>query len=528
MRRFLRALVLAAALVPVATFAEAKTFRYAFQGDLNALDPHTLNESFTLGALANVYEGLTKRDKDLKIVPGLAERWEMVNPTTWRFTLRKGVTFHDGNTFSADDVIFSFERLRAPTVTMRNKIDLSTVITKIDDFTVEFVTKAPNPILHAEFDTLYMLSKKWAVANGAEAAQSMVASGLNAWALKANGTGPFTIESHQPGVKTVYKVFPGWWDKPQHNLTEVIFQTVKSDATRVAALLSGEIDMMEPVPVQDIERLKTSPGVDVLTGPEVRTIFLNMDSMRDELLYSSVKGKNPFKDARVRKAIYQAIDMEAIKSKVMRGMATPSALLISPLLYARSGEFKRHAYDPAAAKKLLTEAGYPGGFEVRLDCPNDRYVNDEAICQAVGAMLARIDVKVQVHAQPKAQYFARAGSQGGYDHSFAMLGWTPGSGDAHNVIANLANCRDAKGNGGINNLGGWCNARVDELTKLILSEADTKKRDDLIAEAFKIIHDEVGVLPLHQQALAWGVSKKIDIVQRADNQILFYGVRMKD
>ncbi|MBV1695702.1 MAG: ABC transporter substrate-binding protein, partial [Hyphomicrobiales bacterium] len=445
--------------------ADAKTFKYAFQGDLNALDPHTLNESFTLGALGNVYEGLTRRDKQLRIVPGLAERWEIVEPTRWRFHLRKGVKFHDGSDFTADDVIFSFERLRAPTVTMRVKVDQSAVFSKIDDHTVDITTKVPNPILHAEFDTLYILSRRWAETNGAQQAQSMAASGLNAWALKANGTGPFMIESHQPGVKTVYKVNPNWWDKAEHNLTEVIFQTIKSDATRVAALLSGEIDMMEPVPVQDIDRLNTSPNVRVLTGPEVRTIFLGLDSMRDELLYSNVKGKNPFKDVRVRKAFYQAIDIEAIKAKVMRGMSTPSALLISPLLFSRSGEFSRHPYDPAAAKRLLTEAGYPNGFEVRLDCPNDRYVNDEAICQAVGAMLARIDVKVSVLAEPKAKYFARAGSQGGYDHSFAMLGWTPGSGDAHNVILNLATCRDMKGNGGINNIGGYCNARVDELAR---------------------------------------------------------------
>jgi peptide/nickel transport system substrate-binding protein len=508
--------------------AEAKTFKYAFQGDLNSLDPHSLNESFTLGALGNVFEGLTKRDKELKIVPALAERWEIVEPLKWRFHLRKGVKFHGGEPFTADDVVFSFERGRLPTVPMRNKIDGSAVVKKVDDHTIEITTKAPNPILHAEFDTFYILSKKWAEANGAQAAQTAVASGLSAWALKANGTGPFTIESHQPGVKTVFKPFAGWWGKVEHNLTEVVFQTIKSDATRVAALLSGEIDMMEPVPVQDIDRLKAASNVNVLIGPEVRTVFLAYDSFRDELLYSSVKGKNPFKDARVRKAFYQAVDIEAIKSKVMRGMAEPSALMISPLLFSRSGEFKRHPHDPEAAKKLLAEAGYPNGFEVRLDCPNDRYVNDEAICQAVGVMLSRIGVKVQVLAEPKAKYFARAGASGGYDHSFAMLGWTPGSGDAHNVIANLLACRDAKGQGGLNNIGGYCNKRIDELAEKILAETDIKKRDGMIAEAFRIAHDEVGVMPLHQQALAWGTSKKVKMAQRADNQILFYWVTKSD
>jgi peptide/nickel transport system substrate-binding protein len=521
------AVVSALVFALAATPAAAKTFRYAFQGDLNALDPYTLNESFTLGALGNVMEGLTKRDKDLKIIPGLAERWEILEPLKWRFYLRKGVKFHGGEDFTADDVIFSLERMRSPGSQIKTRAPADMKAVKVDDHTVDFVLSSPNPILHAEWDTWYIFSKKWSEANGATQAQTAQATSLNPFALKANGTGPFIIVSHEPGVKTVFKPNPNWWGKPEHNLDEVIFQTIKSDATRVAALLSGDIDMMDPVPVQDIDRVKGSPNATVLTGPELRTIFLNMDSMRDELLYSNVKGKNPFKDARVRKAVYQAIDMEAIHAKVMRGMSTNSALLISPLLYARAGEFKRWPYDTAAAKKLLSEAGYPNGFEVTLDCPNDRYVNDEGICQAVAQMLSRIDIKVKLNAMPKAKYFQKAGSTDKYDSSFSLLGWTPGSFDSWNVIANIMGCRDANGKGGLFNYGGYCNQRVEELAQKILVETDTAKRDDMIAEAFKINHEEVGVLPLHQQTLAWGVSKKVDIAQRADNQILFYWAKMR-
>lgn len=520
-------LLLASAIALCLSFTavEAKTFKYAFQGDLNALDPYTLNETFTLGAMGNVMEGLTKRDKDLKIIPGLAERWEVLEPTRWRFYLRKGVKFHDGTPFTADDVLFSLDRLRSPSSQIKSRVPADAKAVKVDDHTVDFVLASPNPILHAEWDTWYIYSKKWAEENGATQAQSATATSLNPFALKANGTGPFMIESHQPGVKTVFKPNPNWWGKPEHNLTEVIFQTIKSDATRVAALLSGEVDMMDPVPVQDIERIKNNPTTDVLVGPELRTIFLNLDSFRDELLYSNVKGKNPFKDARVRKAVYQAIDMEAIKTKVMRGMSTPSALLISPLLYSRSAEFKRHPYDVAAAKKLMTEAGYPDGFEVTMDCPNDRYVNDEAICQAVTAMLSRINIKVNLLAQPKAKYFEKAGPTRKYDSSFNLLGWTPSSFDSWNVLTNITGCRDADGNGGQFNYGGYCNPKVDELAKKILVETDIPKRDDMIAEAFRIVHDEAGVIPVHQQSLAWGISKKIKIVQRADNQILFYWVQ---
>jgi peptide/nickel transport system substrate-binding protein len=517
----------ALALAFAATPAAAKTFRYAFQGDLNALDPYTLNESFTLGALGNVMEGLTRRDKDLKIIPGLAERWEIVDPLKWRFYLRKGVKFHNGEEFTADDVVFSTVRMQGPGSQIQTRAPKDMKAVKVDDYTVDFVLTSPNPILHAEWDTWYMFSKKWAEANGATQAQAAQATSLNPFALKANGTGPFIIVSHEPGVKTVFKPNPSWWGKPEHNLTEVIFQTIKSDATRVAALLSGDIDMMDPVPVQDIDRLKANPNVSVLIGPELRTIFLNMDSMRDELLYSSVKGKNPFKDARVRKAFYQAIDMEAIHSKVMRGMSVNSALLISPLLYSRAAEFKRHPYDVAAAKKLLADAGYASGFEVVMDCPNDRYVNDEGICQAVAQMLSRIDIKVKLNATPKAKYFQKAGPTDKYDSSFNLLGWTPGSFDSWNVLANIVGCRDAAGKGGTFNFGGYCNQRIEELNKLILVEADTKKRDDMIAEAFRIAHDEAGLIPLHQQSLIWGASKKVKIVQRADNQILFYWATME-
>src|SRR5215468_9824324 len=409
------AVVSALVLALAATPAAAKTFRYAFQGDLNALDPYTLNESFTLGALGNVMEGLTKRDKDLKIIPALAERWEVIDPLKWRFYLRKGVKFQGGEDFTADDVIFSLDRMRSPGSQIKTRAPADMKAVKVDDYTVDFVLTSPNPILHAEWDTWYIYSKKWSEANGATQAQSGTATSLSPFALKANGTGPFMIVSHEPGVKTVYKPNRNWWGKVEHNLDEVIFQTIKSDATRVAALLSGDVDMMDPVPVQDIERVKASPNVTALIGPELRTIFLNMDSFRDELLYSNVKGKNPFKDVRVRKAFYQAIDIEAIHTKIMRGMSVNSAILISPLLYSRAGEFKRWPYDLAAAKKLLVEAGYPDGFEVSMDCPNDRYVNDEAICQAVVAMLARVGVKIDLNAMPKSMYFEKAGPTDKYD-----------------------------------------------------------------------------------------------------------------
>jgi peptide/nickel transport system substrate-binding protein len=506
--------------------AEATTFRFAFQGDLKSLDPYSLNETFTHGMLGNVYEGLTKRGPNLEIVPGLAERWEVLEPTRWRFYLRKGVKFHNGEDFTADDVVFSAQRVHATGSDIRTRLPADVKVEKIDDHTVDFVLSSPNPILHYEWDTWYILSKTWAEANTTTMPQPASGQQTSYAALHANGTGPFIITEHQAGVRTVFKPNAGWWGKREHNFDEVIFTTISNDATRVAALLSGDVDWADPIPLQDIPRVDASGNARVLQGPELRTIFLGFDQRRDELTSSSVKGRNPFKDVRVRKAFYLAIDEQAIAAKVMRGAATPSALMISPLLFDRAKEFQRPPYDPDQARILLAEAGYPNGFEVMLDCPNDRYVNDEAICQAVVAMLARVGVKINLNAQPKAKYFAKVLASGGYDTSFYLLGWTPNSLDSWNIFVNLYGCRDDKGIGAPNNLGGYCNPKVDALARQILVEPDKGRRDALIAQGFDLAQNQdFAYVPLHQQALAWGVSKKVKVVQRADNQILFYWFR---
>jgi peptide/nickel transport system substrate-binding protein len=514
-----------AALVAVATSpASSQVLRYANQGELKSLDPYTLNETTTHAHLGHVYEGLVERGKDLKIIPALAESWETPEPTRWRFHLRKGVKFQNGDPFTADDVVFSADRVRANGSNLLTRIPADTKVVKIDDNTVDFILSSPNPILISQWDTWYIMDKKWCVDNNAVAPTPAAATTPSFASLHANGTGPFMVESHQPGVKTVYKVNPNWWQKAEHNLKEIDFTPIASDATRVAALLSGEVDVVEPVPIQDIQRVNSSGVATVMTGPELRTIFLGMDQSRDELLYSNVKGKNPFKDVRVREAFYKAIDIELIKNRVMRGLSTPSALMIAPQLYPLSAEFTRPKYDPDAAKKLLAAAGYPDGFEVTLDCPNDRYVNDAAICQAIVGMLARVGVKVDLLAQPKAQFFAKVLKPGGYKTSFYLLGWTPGTMDSHNVLHDLFGCRDdAKDpTRGESNLGGYCNKEVDALTDKLLVETDTAKRDQMIKQAYDISNKDYAYIPLHQQALAWGVSKKVKLTQRADNQVLLY------
>ncbi len=511
-------------MLMVAGTVSAKTIRIGNQGDALSMDPHSLNESLQLSVTGNVYEPLVGRNKDLSLAPVLATKWSQPSPSVWRFELRKGVQFHDGTPFTADDVIFSFARAAGDGSDMRSYTNDFKEVRKVDDFTVDIETKTPFPILPDVISLVYMMSKKWSEANGAAKPVDRRKGIENTASFKANGTGPFRVRERQPGVKTTFTRSGNYWGKVEGNITEVIYTPIGNDATRVAALISGEIDVMEPVPVQDVARVNASANAKAMTGPELRTIFLGMDQKRDELLYSSVKGKNPFKDKRVRQAFYQAIDAEGIKRTVMRGAANPTALMVGPGINGfDANQNKRLPYDVEAAKKLLADAGYPTGFEVTMNCPNDRYVNDGEICQAVAANLSRIGVKINLQAETKGTYFPKILKR---DTSFYLLGWTPGTYDSHNAFNALMRCVDDKGSGQFN-LGAYCNPKIDELTLKMQSETDKAKRQAYIAEAHKIHAEDIGHLPLHQQALAWGVSKKVDLVQMADNFMFFKWMSVK-
>ena len=516
--------LLALALAVACGASAAKTVRVANQGDAQSMDPHSLNESMQLSFTGNVYEPLVARDKKLGLVPGLATRWTQTSPTVWRFELRRNVTFHDGTPFTADDVVFSFRRVAGEGSDMKSYTASVKDARKVDAHTVEIETVTPFPILPDVLTLVYMMSKKWCEENKAERPVDRRRGIENAASFRANGTGPFRLKERQPTTRTVLVRNGTYWDKIEGNVTEVVFTPIGNDATRVAALASGEVDVMERVPLQDVERLRANPGLNVLQGPELRTIFLGMDQKRDELLFSSVKGKNPFKDKRVRQAVYQAIDIETIKSRVMRNAATPLALMVAPGIKGFVPELnKRLPYDVEAAKKLLAEAGYASGFEVALNCPNDRYVNDGDICQAVAANLARVGIKVNLQTETKGTYFPKVLRR---DTSFYMLGWTPGTYDSHNALNALMATPNDKGQGQFN-LGAYSNPKLDELTLKIQSETDVAKRNEMIREAFKIHQDDVGHIPLHQQALAWATRKNVELVQLPDNFMFFKWVTVK-
>jgi peptide/nickel transport system substrate-binding protein len=516
--RFSAALLAAGLALSMAVPAPAATLRWANDGDVNSMDPYARQETFLLFFMQNIYEPLVRRSKDLKLEPSLATEWAQTAPDVWRFKLRQGVKFSDGTPFNADDVLFSFKRVKEPTSALNSNVATVADLVKIDDYTVEFHTKGPDPILPEELTNWAIMSKVWCEKNNATVPADLGKVTEESYATRnAMGTGPYMLKERVPDVRTVLVANPTWWDKPVGNVTEAVFTRIANPATRVAALLSGEIDFVYTVPPQDVDRIASTPGTKILKSPELRTIFLGMDQMHDQLPESSVKGKNPFKDVRVREAFYRAIDENAIAAKVMRGQAQPTAEMIAPGINGFDKSLnERPAFDPARSKKLLAEAGYPEGFETGMDCPNDRYVNDEAICQAVVAMLAKVGIKVDLLAQTRLKYFGKIGSPN-YASSFYLLGWTPSTYDAHNALISLVGTRTPGAGIGDNNDGGVSNAQVDADIQKIQVETDQAKRQALITDAMRVIRDQYLYIPLHQQVVVWAARSNVDTPQLADN-----------
>ena len=498
--------------------ASAATLRWANDGDVNSMDPYARQETFLLTFTQNIYDPLIRRSKDLKLEPSLATEWAQTAPDVWRFKLRQGVKFSDGTPFTADDVIFSYQRIKQPTSALNSNVATVADLVKIDDYTIDFHTRGPDPILPEELTNWGIMSKLWCEKNNTTIPADLGKVTEENFATRnAMGTGPFMLKERVPDVRTVLVANPNWWDKPTGNVTEAIFTRIANSSTRVAALLSGEIDFVYTVPPQDVDRIATTQGTKIIKSPELRTIFLGMDQMHDELLESNVKGKNPFKDERVREAFYRAIDEKAIVAKVMRGQAAETALMIAPGINGFDKSLnERPAYDPAKSKKLLADAGYPNGFETGMDCPNDRYVNDEAICQAVAAMLAKVGIKVNLLAQTRLKFFGKIGSPN-YASSFYMLGWTPSTYDVHNMLASLVGTRVPGSGIGDNNDGGVSNAAIDADIKAIQVETDQTKRQTLISHALGIVKDQYLYIPLHQQVVVWAARSNVEVAQMADN-----------
>lgn len=519
----IRLLAVSAAIGIAAGSASAAQLRWAAQNDILTLDPHSQNHATTNNVVGHAYEGLVRYDKKYQIEPALATSWQATSPTTWRFNLRKGIKFHDGTDFTADDVIFSFERIRQPQGTMQIYVAGIKEIQKIDSHTIDLILDKPVPTLLNNLTTFYVMSRDWSIKNKSDRIQDYKAKEETFASRNTNGTGPYVIKEWRPDQRIVMSANAAWWDKLEGNATDIVYTPIKADATRIAALLAGDVDIVTDLPTQDVAKLRSNQNLFVLDGPEVRTIFIAPDTRSDELKHGQ-KGPNPFKDVRVRQALSMAIDRQAIQRTIMRNLSIPAAIMVAPGVNGHTAELDRVA--PAnidGAKKLLAEAGYPNGIEFTLDCPNNRYVNDEEVCQAVVGMWAKLGVRAKLNAMPFGPFAQKFQN---WDSSAYLLGWGVATYDAQYTLQSLIRTR-TKGADGNFNFSGVSNARVDELVDAMGVETDKAKRDAMIREALTITRDQALLIPLHHQMRPWAMKKNVSIAHNSNDAPKMYYANIK-
>lgn len=516
--RLLPALCTSLALVCLSA-AEAKNFRWSSQGDAATMDPQSQNETFNNMINGMVYEYLVDRDKEMKLAPRLAESWTNPEPTKWVFKLRRGVKWHDGSAFTADDVVFSFNRARESAVTFKLYSRQAGVARKIDDFTVEFTTDQPNPVMLDTLANIYVMNKAWCEKNNVVKPLNYTKKEETFATRNAMGTGPYKLVAWEQGVKILHSKNPDWWGIKaglyEGNIETVDYRPIQNAATRMAALRSGQIDFVLDPAVQDVISMRRDKSLKIWEGPEIRLIYLGFDQARNELLYSDVKGKNPFKDRRVRLAAYQAIDVEALKTTVMRGLSRPTGIALPSASGAGvpASMDVRHPYSVTKAKQLLNEAGYPNGFGFTLTCPNDRYLNDEKLCVAIAGMWAKIGLRVKVESMTKANFFPRVQNR---DATAFLAGWGGGSTDAIFFLKPIIHSKDSKG-AGESNYGDAKFEALDVLIDKLEGEMNPALRQKMINDAVKMIHDEVHTIPLHTQVIPWASRNNISLVHRPNN-----------
>jgi len=522
MRVFGVSLFVALALTVLPAHAE-NVLRWSSHGDALTFDPMGQNEGPTFAQNQQIYEPLITRTPDLGLEPALATSWEAVEPTRWVFQLREGVTFHDGRPFTADDVEFSIRRAQHR---FSNYLQFVTEIEEveiIDDYTVNLITSAPVPLLPEQLSSIFIMSRTWAEEHDVTVPQNFSGGEENYAVRNANGTGPFILELREPDIRTIMVRNENWWrlaEDNAHNIDRIIFTPIGNDATRVAALLSGELDLLLDPPLQDLRRIERTSGINLIEIPHMRSIFLGMNQRDDELASSNIEGRNPFQDQRVRRAIYQAIQIEAIHSRTMRERSAPAGMIVAPGVNGYEEGFdERLHYNPLGARDAIAAAGYPDGFSVTLDCPNNRYVNDEEICQAVVGMLAQIGITANLDAQPKSLHFPKLEE---FDTDFYMLGWTPTTVDSGDVFEFLLLTE------GSWNAGGYSNAAVDALVPQIASELDDEARNAMIHEVWDMAIQDVAYIPLHHQVLTWAARDGLEIPITPNNLPQFRWARMEE
>jgi peptide/nickel transport system substrate-binding protein len=496
--------VLAVALLAFgcAAWAQPKVFRYASQYDPGSMDPHAVASTYNARILNQVYESLVGRDERFKIEPRLALSWTQVEGG-WRYKLRPNVKFHDGAPLTADDVVFSIERGLHPASQLKVALPNVKGARAVDPLTVEVLTTSPTPTLPLAMTNFRIVSKAWATKHKVEKPQNFNAKEETFATRNTNGTGPFMLKRWDPDSRTVLVANPNYWGR-RGNVEEAHFLVVATAATRMAGLVSGEIDFVVDPALQDVEKLKQTPGIVIGTSVGTLAQYMSFNFAHDTLKYGDAGGKNPFRDLRVRQAVRHALDLKAMQQKVLRGMATTGSALFSPIVDGWDSRFERTAsYDVSLSRKLLAEAGYPNGFSVTLDC--GAQAPADAICQAIAGMLARVGIRVTHQPLPFNLLLPKVTSG---DSSMFVIGWQPLTVDAEGVLVPLAHSRNANGDGQYNN-GGYFNPKFEALIDAARVQPLGEQRSRMLADAMSALDADSAFIPLSYRQIAWAMRKNV-------------------
>jgi peptide/nickel transport system substrate-binding protein len=499
MRRFLIVSVLALLMCGPAVAEGGKTLRMAYDADPSSLDPHEQLSGATLQLSHLVFDPLVRFRQDLTLEPRLAKRWEQIDARTTRFHLRDDVRFHSGRKLTADDVVWTFNRLKQ-SPDFKALFEPFEAAKAVDEHTVDLITEGPYPLVLNLATYIFPMDREFYTGTDArgEPKDAVVKHGSSFASANMSGTGPFMVTGREQGIRLTFKRFDDYWDKDSPgNVEEIVFTPIKEPATRVAALLAGDVDFIGPVPPTDLSRVESAECCTLVAIPSNRvlTFELNQDRVA------------AFKDPRVRQAISYAINREGIAKKIMRGQATAAGQL-SPPGYAGHDPALLPPYDLAKAKALMKEAGYEDGFSVTMIAPNNRYVGDARIAEAVAAMLAKINIKVDLQTLPKAQYWQRFDAR---DGDILMIGWQSDTQDSANFYEFLAMTPDQRTGYGQYNAGNYSNPKVDRLTLETQTMTDADARAAVLKKIERILYDDAAVLPLQWQHLAWGARKNVKI-----------------
>ncbi|WP_207540544.1 ABC transporter substrate-binding protein [Sabulicella rubraurantiaca] len=518
----IRRLAALALLLAVALPASAQTVRWGNNGEVSTMDPHGAFSTANAALLGNIYEGLVRHDRELRFEPALATGWEVLAPDHWRFTIRQGVRFHDGSPLTPADVVASLRRASLPNSPYASVTHMIQSVEQSGDWTVDICLRGPYPVLINDLAGISILSEAWMQRHDA-LQPADPARGRTAYtSMNTNGTGPYRLVSREPDAQTVLERFDGWWDRSPVPVQRVVFTPVANDATRVAGLLGGQLDVITPTPLQDLDRLRAANGLRVVEAQDLRVMFLVFNVAADH----PVEGqpRNPLADARVRQALSMGVDVGAVTQSVMRGLTQPIHTLIAPEIggYDAALATPRVAHDTAAARRLLAEAGYPEGFGIGFDCPNDRFVNGERVCRAIASMWARIGVRANLNVMRYPPYMARFLN---HQSDIFLLGWanTPQL-DGFSLLNNVLHTKNQRS-------GSWNAGRVsdpafDAIVARAAVEMDPARRTALMTEAFTMERRAFWTLPLYREPMVVAMRRPLDMPASADGRMRFWMARL--